>query len=180
MTIKSLEEYVEFYNKNGYLLDGQYSNPKKTLNKGQLKFKYERYIRKSERKESNKGIQSEYVQKVNEAMLEARRQDPAANLFWDSLTEEEYDVVFKEMKKLPDFREIDPCHIFGRGQAPQLADNLLNIVMAPRAFHNFVDKFLNPFSEKHEGITKEQHEQIWRHIVGDERYDTLLNLKRGQ
>lgn len=172
------EYYYEYYKKNNRFLDGQYNNPEKDLNDKQIKTKYNKYVKRFEKKLSKEN--SEYVQNIFSAEEEARKLDPEADIFWSSLSKEQYDIVKKEMKKIKDFSIIDPCHIISRGTCTKLADNIDNILMAPRVFHSYIDQYLNPFSEKHEAITKEQQESIWRCIVGDERYNTLLNLKRGQ
>jgi hypothetical protein len=174
----TLEEYIDKYREKGYLPDGQYANPEKKLNHGQLKFKYEKYVRRFAKKQEK--TNTEYTDNIIDITTQCRREDAGASIFWNALSEEEAAVVENEMKKLAEFREIDPCHVFSKGSTPQLADNPLNILMAPRAWHYFIDKYLNPYSEKHEGITKEEHEIIWRRIIGGDRYDKLLELKRGK
>ena len=173
----TLEQYIAFYQKNNRLFDNQYTNPEKTLNFQQLKSKYEKYIRRSEKKKLK--VNTQYAQSIYDVEKECRDKDPAANEFWNALTSEETDFLMKEMKKILAFRDIDPAHILPRGVYPHLSTEPLNIIMVPRVFHTFIDGFLNPFTTKHEAITKEKQEQIWRHIVGDSRYDKLLELARG-
>lgn len=174
----SLEQFIDFYNEKGYFPDGQYSNPDKKLSYGQLKHKYEKYVRKTEKKEEKKGQVSDYMQAIYDAENKCREEDCAGVQFWNALTEEEDRVVSLELKKLTDFRKYDPAHIISRTRAPHLSAEPLNIMMVPRAFHFYIDKFLNPFTENHEAITQEQQDEIWIHLIGQERWDKLQAMKR--
>lgn len=174
----SLEQYIDYYNTKGYFPDGQYNNPDKKLNYGQLKHKYEKYVRKTERKEEKKGQVSNYMQNIYDVEAQCRADDCAAVQFWNALTEEEDRVVTLELKKLLDFRKVDPAHIISRTQAPHMSAEPLNIMMVPRAFHHYIDKFLNPFTEKHESITREEQDAIWIHLIGIDRWNKLQAMRR--
>lgn len=183
---KTLEEYIQHYQEKGYLLDGQYSNPDKKLNYGQLKHKYERYCSRSVRKEEKKGRSSDYMNAIYKVEEKCRNDDPAASIFYNRIAEldeqwgTDYEDYFgKKNKMLGSI--YDPAHIFGRGSANHLSAEPLNIIMLPRFVHSMLDQYLEIFSiDVHKGITKERHEEIWRLIVGDERYNQLLELKRGK
>ncbi len=176
MNLLELEEYTAYYHTYKRFPDGQYSNPDKVLNEQQILTKYKKYVSRTEKKATK--TNSEYVSNVFTAEEEARNLDKDCDVFWNSLSIEQYDIIKKEMRKIKDFSIIDPCHIFSRGSSPQLADCVDNILMAPRAFHTFIDQYLNPFTEKHEALTREQHDDIWISIIGIDRWNKLLQMKR--
>jgi len=175
--LQDYETYKDYYLSNKRFSDGQYCNPEKfPLNEKQIKSKYEVYVKRFDKKQVK--TNSKYKQNIYDAEELVRNEDPEADLFWGSLSDEQYKIVKKEMRKSLDFSIIDPCHILSRGSCPQLSNEPLNIIMAPRGFHTYIDQFLNPFSEKHESINREQQDQIWIDIIGEERWSILQQMKQ--
>lgn len=172
--IDSLEDYIEYYKLNKKLPYPQVSYSAKELNERQLATKYKDYCKKiknvKEKQENNE--ESEYLKNLKKAKEEARKLDPEGKTFYNSLTEEQKD--FLKRNSFGKFNNLDPAHIFSTGEYPFLADEIENIVMIPRYVHSYIDQMLNPFSDKHEKLTKEQHSELWIQFVGEERYKSLL------
>ena len=70
----------------------------------------------------------------------------------------------------------DPAHIIPRARSPRLANEKLNIIMLPRFVHTLIDSYREVFSYEHESIDAKRQEEIWRLIVGTERYEKLLSM----
>jgi hypothetical protein len=171
------KEYKNYYIKNNRFPDGQYNNPQKILNERQVKTKYEKYCKRYEKKQVKEN--SEYKQAIFDAEKNVIDNDPEAQEFWSKWnTEERYVLNQRCLMFKNDKGEIliDPAHVFGRGEAPQLSSEELNIIPMPRYFHSLIDQYINPITGK--AMKKEEHEQLWRRIVGDKRYDELLEMKR--
>lgn len=178
----AFKEYKEYYHTHKRFPNGAYVNPDKTLNELQLKSKYEKYLKSLEKAEDRK---SRYVEKskepkeqttrskrIEEAMKSVKEKDPEGKLFWSRLTEEEAVFIKKNMWG---FMAIyDVAHVIGRGRNPTLAEDENNMIVVPRAFHTFIDNRLNPFSDKHEHITEEQASDIWKRLIGEERFEGLI------
>jgi hypothetical protein len=176
--LKSYEEYKNFYMQYRSFPDGQYTNPEKfPLNEKQIKAKYDKYARATEKKES-KG-NTPYMEAIFIAEKEARDNDPLAETFWGALNENQLQIIRQAMKLIPDFSILDPCHILPRGTTPQLSACVENILIAPRVFQHYLDGYMNPFSSNHETITKEKQNEIWISIIGIDRWNHLQDLKKG-
>lgn len=180
----TLEAYIQFYNERGYLPDGQYCSPN-GLNKKQLGTKYTKYLRALERKAQKAITPSLHAQEIFEAEQEvATRVDPNyrdidKGFFWSKLTADEKTYMLKKSSvfRNSDLEIIyDPAHIIGRGRSSKLAKDTDNIIMLPRYFHTFIDKYINPFTLK--PLTSSEHEQLWIKIVGQERWDLLQSKLR--
>ena len=77
-----------------------------------------------------------------------------------------------------DFKKIDCAHILPRSSYPSLKYEVSNIVLLYRAVHTNIDNFVDPITKK--PMTKEEHEQWWRILVGNELYDELLRKGRSK
>ena len=173
----SLQEYKEYYLKNKRFMDGQYSNSESfPLKDKQIQTKFNKYQKRTEKKLTK--TNTDYADSVFAAEKEARDADCVANVFWNSLTEEQSDFMMKEIKKCKDFSIIDSAHIIPRSKSKELACDPYNIIMLPRIFHSCIDSMVNPFSERHETISKEEQEKIWIQVVGKERWDELHRMLR--
>lgn len=182
--ILSQEDYISYYLKTGRFADGQYSPPNKKLNEAQLKTKYNKYIKRQEKKQINiterfsdfsekEDGELTYVQKVLRAEKEALDRDPDKQEFWKNLTEREKSAIREKIGIARDKKgEIiyDPCHIIGRTQNKTLAIDPENIIYMPRIIHSLIDTYLN-FEGK--PISKEERENLWKHILGEEWYNRL-------
>jgi len=175
------EEYKNYYLKNRVFPDGQYSNKDKVLNDKQIKTKYEKYCKRTEKKKVKEN--SDYMNKVFEVEAECKKDNPNAERFYNKIQELDkewntnFESYFRKMNKI--FGDIyDPAHILGR--SPRfMAVEKENIEILPRFVHSNLDQYLEIFDKeyKHYTISKERHEEIWRLIIGNERYDELLQLK---
>jgi hypothetical protein len=184
----TFEEYKQFYNDKNYLPNNQYINRQKQLSEVQLRRKYGDYqrgeykkelqlIRQKEKQMNKIAIATEYQQKVNDVVKKAKLKNPHGEWFWSRLSSDQSVVVRIEMLKIPEFKIYDPCHIIPRSKSRKLSYEEKNIIIAPRAFHTYIDSLMNPFSEKHEFITKEEQNKIWIQIVGQDIWNWLQENK---
>lgn len=178
---KTFEEYQDFYREKNRLLDGQLVRQDKKLNYKQLQEKYKKYVRGLERKEEKKGQKSDYMKSILEVETECRLEDPTANIFYnkvndiDQLWGTDYESYFIKQNRMMN-TIYDPAHIIPRARSPRLANEKLNIIMLPRFVHTLIDSYREVFSYEHESIDAKRQEEIWRLIVGTERYEKLLSM----
>jgi hypothetical protein len=183
MTILTLDEYKDFYYKYERCID-QVAVPKNTLTESYLDIRYKKYLRKQEKKkekeikkhlEEKKPIEFKIDEQWEECKAEAFNRNPKAEEFWESLDFVEKGVIITEM--WGDFKKLDPCHIIGKGRSSKLKYNPDNILIAPRIFHYYIDSFKNPLTKNHESITEEERNEIFKKIIGDEKWDKLNKEK---
>lgn len=187
MQIESFDEYKEYYNKYGRLPLPQVNYSAKPLNERQLLTKYKDYQKKvSGRKvatDSESYKISDYTKRVMSAKQSARDNDPnheVYNAFLNKLTAEQR--LHLKKNSIGVFGIYDPAHIFDCGSYPYMSDVVDNIVMIPRYLHSHIDQFLDPFNEG-EHLTADEHTELWKMIVGEDRYNRLLeqiNNHRGK
>jgi hypothetical protein len=183
MKLYTFQEFLTYHKSYNSFPNGLYCNPEKNYNDKQFERKYEDYLKSEEKrltrqKKSNEmDDEGTYTQRVNFAMQECRKADPKAETFFNALSEKDLKFITKEMTKIPAYSIIDVAHIIGRGRCPKLADDSENLITVPRAFHTCIDSNSHPFTENHNGISKEKVEEIWRYVVGNERYDNLMKKK---
>ena len=183
MFIESFDEYKAYYEKYKKLPLPQMTYSDKPLNERQLLTKYKDYQRKidnnKEKLKNNKEIintpkVSEYTKRQMKAKQQARNIDPKHeiyNAFLEKLSIEQRTYLKKNCWGV--FATFDPAHIFSCGEYPFISDNVDNIVMIPRFLHTHIDQYLDPFNEG-EKLTEEEHTELWKLIVGEERYNRLL------
>jgi len=183
----TLEEFIQYYESKNKLPRPSTYSGSKSLNEKQLNTKYKEYVKKCNRIEERKQsiiedeeseYLSDYIKNQKFAKQEARQIDPDANIFFSKLNEEELSLVKKMMSVGYDFGIIDPAHIFSCGGWPHMSDIVDNILMLPRCVHHYIDLFLNPLSEKHEAITKEQRNEFWIRFIGIERWNMLVKMTK--
>jgi len=68
---------------------------------------------------------------------------------------------------------LDHAHVFGVGRFPHCIYNAQNVVLLNRYSHHNLDECRHPITGLF--ITKEEVEQWWKRIVGEERYEQLYN-----
>lgn len=180
----TFEEYKNYYIRSNYKYfpDGQYCNPKKILKDNQIEFKYNKYIKGVERK-TLKG-NSKYIQKIFDVEEECKNEDPFAVKFYSRIKEldkqwnTDFHDYFKKMNKV--VGDIyDPCHIISRGTNRKLSSLKENIIIMPRYVHSLLDQYYEIFSVTPKSISRKRHEEIWKLIVGEEKYNYLIDLHRG-
>ena len=182
--IDSFEEYKEYYSTHSRLPYPQMTYSNKPLNERQLMTKYKDYQKKVEKNKAKPVYQqnddadrpiSEYTKKLMSAKQKARELDPeyeAYKAFLSKLDIEQRIILKKNSVGV--FGTFDPAHIFDCGSYPYMSDVVDNIVMIPRYLHTNIDQLINPFTQ--EGMTKDEHTELWKLIVGEERYDRLQSM----
>lgn len=186
------EEFITYYNAKKKLpLPVSYTG-NKILNEKQLHSKYLLYVKKIEHQlEKRKSIFededseyiSSYIKKIFQIEAECFKENPNAEEFYTAI--QKYDEInhttfvayFKKMNML--FGNVyDPAHIIPRSQSTALAISKLNIIIMPRFVHSNLDEYREIFDVNHKTIDRKRHEEIWKIIVGEERYNTLLDIKK--
>lgn len=69
----------------------------------------------------------------------------------------------------------DPAHIFGKGIAPELANEPDNVVTLTRVFHSRLDTYRHPLTN--EPITKEKRLKIFLSMISKNQKKSLLKLR---
>jgi len=165
----TLEEFTKNYYKYGKC-SNQIRKPKNKLNEKQIKTQYDKYIKKlNDKKEFE--VDEKWI-KVREEVF---NRDGYCQLF-DKLNAIELSFIKESL--FYDTKIIDPAHVFGKGAYPHLKYDPENIVSLMRLFHSRLDSYHNPITG--EPIDKLEHENWWRRIVGNDRYNKLKRkaLKR--
>lgn len=176
-------EYKNYYIRSNfkYLPDGQYCNSKKILKDNQIELKYNKYINNLEKKKL-KG-NSKYIQEILDVEKECFSEDPHANNFYNRIKEldklwgTDYHSYFMKMNKM--LGDIyDPCHIVPRGRSRKLSIFKENIIIMPRYVHSLLDQYYEIFSYSPKAISSKRHEEIWKLIIGEDKYNYLIDLSR--
>jgi len=193
--IMSFLEYKNIYISRGKCID-QLSPPKNKFNEKQLQRRYDKFVIREEKK-NNKPASSK---KTKSSIKEKRftfsdeewkltkeiaftRDDLGECQFLKVLSYSEVELFF-ENQSFGLSKQVDPCHIFGRGAYPEeeLAYNPSNIVYCNRIFHSLIDTNRNPLTTK--PLLKGEKEKWWVRIIGEHRFSELnkivkeINLKR--
>lgn len=183
----SFESFKEYYFIHKRFPNNAYVNPVKTLNEYQLKSKYEKYLVSLDKQQTRyenymdklklKEVRiTPRAKRIQDAMDRVRKENPEGQEFWSKLNDDEKSIVRKNM--IGNLALYDVAHIFGRGRSPHLADEESNMMVVPRSFHTYIDKRLNPFSDRHEAISEERANEIWEYLVGKDRWEHLQELNR--
>lgn len=175
----SYEEYKTYYERKGRFPDNSYVSPN-GYNDRQLLTKYGRYV-KSQEKVTKK--YSEYQKKwheKNQKRLDEKweklkeivdKRDKHSCRLYRLLTVEEINLVKNDL--FGKLKTIDRAHVFRRSSYPHLKYESENVYCLYRLFHSRLDQYQNPLTGA--PTTKEEIEQWWRRIVGNEKYDWLLS-----
>jgi hypothetical protein len=73
---------------------------------------------------------------------------------------------------------IDCAHVFGKGSFIKLKYVPRNVILLNRYSHSMLDQQKDPISGK--SITKKEHEEWWRILIGDSLYYELKELAIGR
>lgn len=164
----SFEEYKEYYNEHKKCIDDYFSTPyKKELNEKQIESHYKKYLKRNIKK-------GEKLNKKDEIWESVKNE---VNLSKCLLVERlEKDKKVDELKTLKEnakqlINTIDPAHVFSRGAYPELKYDIDNIVPLNRFSHSMLDQMRDPITSRQ--ITKEEHDNIWKYIIGEEKYNML-------
>ena len=188
MELLTEEEFIDYYIENKKL-PFPLSTPKSFLSEYNLKSKYKDYVRRMEHNQEKmkdaktyKPPESNYATSVQKNMDEFRAKDDRRPFleYFKKLTKLQQDAITEELWMCPKNKDTgyptwDVAHIIERGENQRLADKQFNYILLPRNFHHHIDFYENPLTKEHERITKEQHDQIWIDLIGQELWNRLIN-----
>lgn len=164
MTYEAYKDFYRKYGKTPY----QINSPKNSLNEKQLMSRYHKYCKKVE-KDRDKMISNDtidyYWLEIRSAAFKRDNYTCQLSFF----IPDEYKEHLQNLQKA--FPQLDPCHIFGKGSYPWMKYDIDNIVILNRVFHSRLDTNRHPFTN--ELITLIEKEDIWKRIVGNERFESL-------
>lgn len=193
--MKSFEEFVNYYKETNRFLLPLVNYSKKPLTDKQLESKYKEYCKKIEKQNEKReekiidnkikmyesmlnptDAKSEHFKRIDETMKKVHEKNDIScyRKFYNSLEHWQKKIIDDNMWLCPKKNgtyTFDGCHILDRGKYSKLADDEDNIVLLPRYLHKCLDDYINPFSNKI--MKKEEHDDIWIYIVGEERWNRL-------
>lgn len=164
------DEFESAYHKYGKC-PGQMRPPKTKLNDKQIKFLYEKHVKKlGEKKEFKKD--EEWI----EVRSEVFDRDNSSCQLIDKLNSKQLNQISDSL--FAQTKIIDPAHVFGKGAYPHMKYDVDNVVCLSRLFHSRIDSYHDPISG--DSINETEHEEWWRIIIGESRYRKLKRraLKR--
>lgn len=172
--VRTFEEFVSFYRKTGILDMGtSVRRPTKPLNDRQLERAYEQYLHKLEvQKEKVRAKQSQpKSQDAGLSEFVRNRDGNKCRLIW-ILSDAEYQEWYYYQGGQGN--TIDAAHVFGKNSHPWMRYLADNIVCLNRFSHLSLDTYRSPLNGK--VISKEEHDNWWKRIVGEEIYAKLEEL----
>ena len=172
MKILTEDKYYEFYKEYGRCID-QIQKPNKPLTEKKLKAKYDKYVKKEERKIEKQKVKSKpkVVIKKDEKWEAVREKvytrDKHECQLIRILTYEEYKILLVNSCGL--HKVIDPAHSIWtrRSKSPKHKYLVEGIFTLNRASHSWLDN---------KSITKEEVEEWWKRIIGPDRMKLLISL----
>jgi len=179
----TFEQFLLFYEKKKKFPDGSYVSPK-GYNDSQIRSKYKKYCKSVEKYDARMKVQTKAsLSKKEERLLRidekwenvkeiVNKRDKKKCRLYITLTDKEKELVDKELRGR--FKTIDRAHVFNRTCYPHMKYNTANVMCLYRLFHSRIDNYKNPVSD--ESITNEERIEWWKRIVGEERYENLLNI----
>jgi hypothetical protein len=171
--IETIEDFISFYNKYKRFPDGSYVS-KNGYNFLQMERKYKRY-RSSLEKRKEKMISYMVDEKWIRVKKEVGLRDKYTCRLYPFLTAEEKEII--EESFFGGLKEIDYAHVFNKSKYKFMKYLPENVVCLSRLFHARLDIYRDPITGKN--ITKEEVENWWKRIVGEEQYTRLLNISVG-
>ena len=169
----TFEDYCTFYKKYGKCLN-QLSKPKHTLNEKELFSKWKSY--------SKAKVKSS--QKVQKGVVGDPFWDEVSNLVWkrdegkcrflSKLKIDKYEDYWYIINIAPYdlLQKLDLAHVIPRSKSKKLYYDPDNIVLLSRYVHSSLDTYHDPITGK--SITKSQVDNWWKYIVGEDKYEKLL------
>lgn len=166
------EQFCEHYQKYGKC-PNQLSKPLHILNEKELLTKWKSYC-KAKTKSS---------QKIQKGVIGDPLWDEVSDIVWKR--DKECRLLSKlKIDKFEDYKyfissnpysliqKLDLAHIISRSASKNLYYDPDNIIILNRVSHSFMDQYCDPITGK--SITKDQRENWFRYIVGDDKYEKLL------
>jgi hypothetical protein len=102
--------------------------------------------------------------------------DRAQCRFFLIMTEEEKKLIKPHL--WGDFKKIDGAHCISRSQSPKMKYDVDNVYLLFRRVHKALDGCFDPFTGK--PITKEEVINYWKRIIGEEKYNELIERSKGK
>jgi hypothetical protein len=161
----SFDEFVAFFKKYGRFPRGNFSG-KRLPNDRELKTRYERYARS----EAYSVTYREEKYHLEEATPDGPRRCSLLVL----LDNEDEKILRENAGQL--LYTLDRAHVFGKNAYPHMRYLSENVIWLNRWSHRCMDSQQNPVTGK--SLDKDGLESWWHLLVGDERYDSLLELSR--
>jgi hypothetical protein len=67
---------------------------------------------------------------------------------------------------------VDPAHVFARSTHPHMKYDPDNVILLNRFSHSSIDDMRDPITSN--PISREEHDEWWKMIVGEERWERLV------
>jgi len=195
----NFEQFSDYYFKYKRLPENISCSSGKMLNDKQLMTKYEKYCQKLDKSKEKRYLDKQADELDERVMLKdvvkvkKEKISKPSGYKKDENWEKVKNIVYERdnyecqlMKKLSQFDNnqilkngggdlvsiFDPAHIFGKGAFPELKYDPDNVIVLNRYSHSMLDQHHHPITGV--AINKEEHSAFWAWIVGQERYDRLL------
>lgn len=177
------EEFLDFYESNGRT-PTQQKKPNRLLNENQLRTKYDKYLKSVEKEEARRQRLMAKVKSTTDWYSDEEWEQVKAEVF----KRDHYDCQLLEVLNNEELTEIknragklflgivDPAHVFGKGAYPHMRYDPDNIIIINRYSHSLLDNRKHPVYGR--PLTAEEHEGWWRRILGNKRYDRLLQKSK--
>lgn len=171
--ILSKEEFFDYYYENKKLPQPLINwGNKKLFTEMQLNTKYKEYLKKIQPKEYI--IKDSAQQTINACDICHKNNDKSLFYkFLDMCSFEEQKILKSKMKGYLG-EKWDAAHIISRSESKKLSSNIENLVLLPHLIHLDIDNYINPKTNKR--MTKEEHDDLWISIVGQERWFKLKGI----
>jgi hypothetical protein len=172
----SFEDFKKEYIKRGICL-GQMSIPKHTLNERELSTRYEKYVKAQNKKNTKVGKGTFEDPLWIEVSTTVHKRDKEQCRFLSKLKVDnpELYVYFIENNLSSLYTKLDLAHIIPRSDSKALYYEPENLILLNRVSHSLIDMYHDPVTGK--PITKQQREDYFRYIIGNELYEDLLKRK---
>lgn len=135
------------------------------------KVEIDEYKRK---KEAGEKIEYEMDTKWQKLKEEITIRDKCQCRFFSIMTEEEKKLIRPHL--WGDFKKIDGAHCISRSSSPHMKYDVDNVYSLYRYLHKSLDEAFDPFTR--EPITKEQVADYWKRIIGENKYNELVERSR--
>lgn len=162
----SREEYKEFYRNRGRCYDSNVALKHK-LNETQLNSRYDKYV------EKQKKLRDRNKFKLDEEWINLKSKLPQECALIKALRIANRIAEIHEIYENGKFlvKHLDGAHVISRQKAPFMKYDIDNVVMLNRYSHSMLDFLKSPIDGT--PITKEEQDEWWKFILGEERWIRL-------
>lgn len=176
----SEQEYYDYYYKIGKCID-QIQTPTKPLNERTLATKYQNYKKKENRKLEKEQNKKPYQYVPQKGTLNDEKWQEIKRIVFNrdkgkcQLIEKLSKIQLKELKfnGYELYQIIDPAHIIPKASFPKCYYDSEVIVCLNRYSHSMLDQQKHPLNG--EAISKIEVTSWWMFIVGQEKYNYIIN-----